>query len=142
MLSQHHRRWRNIKPTYPANTSHSPNAVPMLGQSQRRWANIEAALGECSCFLGRTSISCLRCESCIFCTKTTIDQTHVSSMLSHRRVIAYDAGTTLIQIRINLLHCPYCLFISNLGQHRRRPPRLFVIEYIIENTVYIQNICF
>ena len=34
----------------PANTGHSPNAVPMLGQRQRRCANIETAFGECSVF--------------------------------------------------------------------------------------------
>ena len=34
----------------PANTGHSPNAVSMLGQRQRRWANIETALGVCLVF--------------------------------------------------------------------------------------------
>ena len=36
----------------PANTDHSPNAVSMLGQRQRRWTNIETAVGECSVFAG------------------------------------------------------------------------------------------
>ena len=36
----------------PANTGHSPNAVSMLGQRRRRWANIETALGECPVFAG------------------------------------------------------------------------------------------
>ena len=31
-----------------ANTGQSSNAVSMLGQRQRRWANIETALGECT----------------------------------------------------------------------------------------------
>ena len=36
----------------PANTGHSPNAVSMLGQRRRRWANIEITLGECPVFAG------------------------------------------------------------------------------------------
>ena len=36
--------------TTPANTGHSPNAVSMLGQRRRRWANIKTALGECPVF--------------------------------------------------------------------------------------------
>ena len=36
----------------PANTGHSPNAVLMLGQRRRRFANIETASGECQCLLG------------------------------------------------------------------------------------------
>ena len=35
---------------YPANTGHSNNAVSMLGQRRRRWANIETILGECHVF--------------------------------------------------------------------------------------------
>ena len=31
---------------------------------------------------------------------------------------------------------------SHLSQHRRRLPRLFVIEYFNRNTVYSHNICF
>ena len=33
-----------------ASTSHSPNAVSMLGQRRRRWSNIETTLGECLVF--------------------------------------------------------------------------------------------
>ena len=40
--------WRYI----PANMGHSPNAVSMLGQRRRRWANIDTALGEFPMFLG------------------------------------------------------------------------------------------
>ena len=36
----------------PANSKHLPNAVSMLGQRRRRWANIETALGECPVFAG------------------------------------------------------------------------------------------
>ena len=36
----------------PANTDHSPNAVSMLSQRQRRWTNIETELGEWSVFAG------------------------------------------------------------------------------------------
>ena len=36
----------------PANTGYSPNAVSMLGQRRRRWANIETALGEFPMFDG------------------------------------------------------------------------------------------
>ena len=36
----------------PANTGHLTNAVSMLGQRRRRWANIEKALGECHVFAG------------------------------------------------------------------------------------------
>ena len=36
----------------PAKTAHSPNAVSMLGQRQRRWPNIETALGEQLVFAG------------------------------------------------------------------------------------------
>ena len=32
------------------NTVQSPNAVPMSGQRQRLWVNIETALGECHVF--------------------------------------------------------------------------------------------
>ena len=32
--------------------------------------------------------------------------------------------------------------VFNSGQHRRRRPRLFAIDYFNENTVYIHNICF
>ena len=35
-----------------ANTGHSHNAVSMLGQRRRRWANIETALGEFPVFAG------------------------------------------------------------------------------------------
>ena len=35
-----------------ANTGHSPDAVLMLGQRRRRWANIETALGENPVFVG------------------------------------------------------------------------------------------
>ena len=42
--------------TLPNNTSHSPDAVLMLGQRRRRWTNIETELGEClvfaACVLG------------------------------------------------------------------------------------------
>ena len=34
----------------PSNTGHSPNVVSLLVQRQRRWANIETALGECLVF--------------------------------------------------------------------------------------------
>ena len=34
----------------PANTGHTLNAVSMLGQRRRRWANIETALGGCPVF--------------------------------------------------------------------------------------------
>ena len=34
----------------PANTRHSPNNVPMLGQRRRRSAKIETVLGECLVF--------------------------------------------------------------------------------------------
>ena len=37
----------------PASTGHSPNAVSMLGQRQRRWANVGTALGEYPVFTGR-----------------------------------------------------------------------------------------
>ena len=64
------------------------DAGPTLEQ---HWANA-------SRLLGRNSISCLRSESaCIFCTKTTINQTNVNAMLNHR----YGAGTALAQIRVN-----------------------------------------
>ena len=46
-------RWC-IGPTdtaFPAITGHSPNAVSMLGQRRRRWANIETALDECPVFV-------------------------------------------------------------------------------------------
>ena len=36
----------------PANTTHRPNAGPMLGQRRRRWANIGPALGRCVVFAG------------------------------------------------------------------------------------------
>ena len=36
----------------PANSGHSPNAVSMLGQRQRRYAGIETALVECTAFAG------------------------------------------------------------------------------------------
>ena len=36
----------------PANTGHSPNAVSMLGQRRRRWANIGTSLSECPVFAG------------------------------------------------------------------------------------------
>ena len=32
--------------TSSADTGHSPNAFSMLGQSRRKWPNIETALGE------------------------------------------------------------------------------------------------
>ena len=35
---------------YPANMRHSPNAVSMLDQRQRRWPNIETTLVECLMF--------------------------------------------------------------------------------------------
>ena len=35
---------------YPANTRHSPNVDPMLGQRQRGWIIIETTLGECLVF--------------------------------------------------------------------------------------------
>ena len=35
----------------PANTGYFPNAVSMLDQRRRRWANIEATLGECDVFV-------------------------------------------------------------------------------------------
>ena len=38
--------------SYPANTGHAPNAVSMLGQRRRRWANIETALCEYPVFAG------------------------------------------------------------------------------------------
>ena len=37
---------------FPANTGHSLNAVSMLGQRRRRWANIETVLSECPVFSG------------------------------------------------------------------------------------------
>ena len=40
-----------------ANTGHSPNAVSMLGQRRRRWANIETALGECPVFAGQYTLT-------------------------------------------------------------------------------------
>ena len=36
----------------PANTGHSPNAVPMLAHRLRRWSSIETSLGECAVFAG------------------------------------------------------------------------------------------
>ena len=48
---------------FPANTRHSPIAVPILGQRRRQWANFEAALGECSCLLGFSArIDCIQME--------------------------------------------------------------------------------
>ena len=46
---------RNSKGVNPANTRHSPNAVSMLVQRRRRWANIETALGECPVFAGNVT---------------------------------------------------------------------------------------
>ena len=37
---------------FPANTSHSSNAVLMLAHRLRRWTNIETALDECLVFAG------------------------------------------------------------------------------------------
>ena len=45
-------RWHS-----PENTEHSPNVVSMLGQRQRRWTNIETALGECSVFAGSVMLN-------------------------------------------------------------------------------------
>ena len=42
----------SVQATDPANTGHSPNAVSMLDQRRRRWANGETALGECPVFAG------------------------------------------------------------------------------------------
>ena len=41
-------RWQmaEIPGEFPENTGYSPNAVSMLGQRGRRWANIETALGQ------------------------------------------------------------------------------------------------
>ena len=42
----------------PANTGHSPNAVSILGQCRRRWANIETALGGRPVFAGLVLNQC------------------------------------------------------------------------------------
>ena len=42
-----------LLPDYsPANAGHSPDAVSMLRQRRRHWANIETALDECPVFVG------------------------------------------------------------------------------------------
>ena len=38
--------------SFPANTGHLPDAVSMLDQRRRRWANIETVLSECPVFAG------------------------------------------------------------------------------------------
>ena len=40
----------------PANTKHCPNADSMLGQRRRRWTNIDAGLGQCLVFSGRSVV--------------------------------------------------------------------------------------
>ena len=48
----------------PANTGHPPNAVSMLGQRQKRWVNIETALGECPVFARKCRL--IRYYFCLF----------------------------------------------------------------------------
>ena len=50
----------------PANTGYSPNAVSMLDQRRRRWANIETALGECPAIAGETCHSLLRATCSLY----------------------------------------------------------------------------
>ena len=42
------------------NTGQSPDAVPMLGQRQRLWVNIETELGECHVFADVLAQVCSR----------------------------------------------------------------------------------
>ena len=48
--------------TNPANTAHSLNAVSMLSQRRRRWANVESALGEGPVFAGKASMMISKCK--------------------------------------------------------------------------------
>ena len=52
--------------TFLENTGHSLNAVSMLGQRRRRWANIETALGECPVFVGLPISQC-KIKGAAFC---------------------------------------------------------------------------
>ena len=61
---------RQYRSAIPANMVHSPNAVSMLGQRQRQWANIEAELAEYPVFAGMSANAWTARQSAdVFCRR-------------------------------------------------------------------------
>ena len=106
---------------YPANTRHSPNAGPMLGQRRRRWINIGPALDQSIVFSGlyrclqkTQNVYCSRhqCsngyhadEAQIFCPVSNFPAAQdVDTMLAQCWTSVVDSGPALNQHCVNTLY--------------------------------------